>query len=102
MNRLFMLEKNKSESKFAESAVKLFDFLLVSNVIIFFVSLPFFSSAFVLSSPFFSWFVSFGCSNHATVMSFLTFNEIQTNSLSLSLYPPFKTKSWRLLFTFRL
>lgn len=42
MNRLFMLEKKISKSKFAESAVKLFDFLLMSYVIILFASLPFF------------------------------------------------------------
>jgi hypothetical protein len=63
MNRLFTLEKKKSESKFAESAVKLFDFLLMSNVILFFVSLPFSlppSCLLFRPLPFFSYFVSFG------------------------------------------
>lgn len=103
MDRLFMLEKTKNRNQNLRKALSIYSiFFPMSNVIILFVSLPFLFCLFFSSSPFLPYFVSFGCSNHATVLSFLTFDEIQRMTFLFLFNPPFKTKSWRLLFTFRL
>ncbi|PTB43232.1 hypothetical protein M441DRAFT_368267 [Trichoderma asperellum CBS 433.97] len=98
MNRLFMLEKKNRNQNLREARCQIIRFLLMSNVITFFVSLPLLLSYLSpLSSllPRFFFFVSFNVSitRLLCLLDFLTRFNKYLLSLSLFLFTPLRTKA---------